>query len=307
MSPPTSSAIVFSYGDGDGVRRLLPVLLASGADRVGVVTEGDEDLAGSLESLGGPRLRVFHGAERLGKARAYNQVVPWAQETEVTFLISADVGFPCTTLRRMLEEFADPRVGVVVPRVLPQPAETAAERVGAVLWHLHDLQLSTRVGGREDIHGGEVVALRRSLVVPLPENVVNDDAYLCLRAVQQGLCVRYCRDAVVRNVTPSTLRGLCVQRRRVNFGHRQLNGMGMRPRILTTMMPDEAQTVLSVMGRFARSHPGELPYLAILLGLETYSQALAWGDARRRKDHSRWAMVPRRTPAPMVRPHAPHS
>jgi hypothetical protein len=55
----------------------------------------------------------------------------------------------------------------------------------------------------------------------VPE-LINEDAFLCLRAEVNGLSVNYLKDGEVHNLVPSNPMNLFQQRRRVNFGHIEL-------------------------------------------------------------------------------------
>ena len=260
-----------------------------------MAVEGDPSQADYLFRLRDPRLVVSYLPGREGKARAYNRILPLLEGAPIVFLVSADVTLQAEIFAEVLRLFEDPQMGVVVPRVQPSPTGTLAGGVGKLLWDLHDLQLSALSDGSRNVHGGEFVAIRGELLVPFPEDLINDDAYLCVHAIKQGFRLHYARGVVVRNEVPRTLKELFNQRRRVSYGHWQLSHMGYRPAILTHMLTDDLRAALRILTRSVRTYPEDLPYMPVLLLEESYAVLLSRGDRKGEIDHTKWTMVPRVT------------
>lgn len=261
-----------------------------------MAADGDPSQEEYLRTVHDPRLIVSFRAEREGKARAYNRVLAHLTSSPLVFLVSADVGVDPSVFGHMMAHFHDPRLGVAVPRVQPSNSGTMATRVARVLWDLHDVQLGALPSDSQNVHGGEFVAIRGELLTPFPENLINDDAYLCVQAIKRGFRLRYAREVVVQNEVPRSLRELLRQRRRVNYGHWQLSELGLRPAILTSMFTQDLRSAFRILARSVREYPQDIPYLPALALEEGFAIVLSHADRHGPTDHTKWAMVERESP-----------
>jgi cellulose synthase/poly-beta-1,6-N-acetylglucosamine synthase-like glycosyltransferase len=280
--------VVFAYDEESALRRCIPALLASPVEEVLVMYGGSDGSRAYLESLGDPRLRLEYEAHRAGKWRAYNRAVERVRG-DLVFLVSGDITFSPSVLERLRSRFA-PDVGVAFPRVLPTNVHNAVSQMAGALWDVHDRQIRAceRVG--LPIHGGELQAVRRSLLEPI-EGVINEDAYLCLRAAERGYRIVYDREAVVYNTVPETLPDLLRQRRRVNYGHRQLAASGLDPSTLDRLIWERPDLCLGVLGRAVADKPQNAVRLPLLAALELVALVRGNRDFARGVDHGRWSLV----------------
>ncbi len=287
-APRSTSAVVFAYEEEPALRRGLPALLGSPVDEIVVMYGGHDGSGAFLESLRDPRLRLEYEAERIGKWRAYNRAIEQVRG-EVVFLISGDVRFGPDLVDRLLGRFT-PDTGVVFPRVVPTNGGTMLGRLGRTLWDVHDRQIVDFGARGLPVHGGELQAVRRTLLEPL-DGVINEDAYLCLRAVERGYRVVYDRSTVVYNTVPETVADFFRQRVRVNYGHRQLAAAGLRPSTLDRLVFEEPGACLGVLGRVVADRPANAVRLPLLAGLELVAHTQGERDYRHGVDHGRWSLV----------------
>lgn len=287
-SPLRSSAVVFAYDEEAELRRCIPSLLASSVDEVLVMYGGHDGSRAYLESIRDPRLHLEYETLRAGKWRAYNLAIERVRG-EIVFLISGDISFSPAVLERLRSRFT-PEVGVVFPRVIPTNVHSLVSRLGQALWDVHDLQILACAERGLPIHGGELQAVRRSLLEPL-NGVINEDAYLCLRAVGRGYRVLYDRDAVVHNTVPETVDDLLRQRVRVNYGHRQLSDAGLDPSTLDRLIWERPDLCLRVLGRAVVDRPSNAVCLPLLATLELVALVRGNRDFSRGVDHGRWSLV----------------
>jgi cellulose synthase/poly-beta-1,6-N-acetylglucosamine synthase-like glycosyltransferase len=290
--PPGSalrtSAVVFAYDEESSLRRCIPSLLASPVEEVLVMYGGDDGSRAYLESLGDPRLRLEYEAHRSGKWRAYNRAVERVRG-DLVFLVSGDIAFSPSVLERLRSRFV-PDVGVAFPRVLPTNVRNAVSQMAGALWDVHDRQILACERAGLPIHGGELQAVRRSLLEPIA-GVINEDAYLCLRAAERGYRVVYDRETVVYNTVPETLPDLLRQRRRVNYGHRQLSASGLDPSTLDRLIWDRPDLCFGVLGRAVADKPQNAVRLPLLAALELVALVRGNRDFVRGVDHGRWSLV----------------
>jgi cellulose synthase/poly-beta-1,6-N-acetylglucosamine synthase-like glycosyltransferase len=189
----------------DGFRLVEIVVVASGC------TDRTEELVreGAREDA---RVRLISQPKREGKASAVNLFLRSARG-ELIILESADTLPSAYTLQRLLEPFADPKVGMTGAH--PRPVDSGRRFMGYsthFLWWMHH-NLALR---RPKL--GELVAFRR-IVESIPEDTAVDEAAIEAAVSRAGLAIAYAPNAIVHNKGPETLREYLVQRRRIVAGH----------------------------------------------------------------------------------------
>lgn len=287
---------MFAYNNAAGLRRLLPEVLATSVEEVIVMYGGTDDTRSVLDSFSDPRLMAVFEEERTGKWDAFNRGVGRATG-DVVFLVSGDVQLGPDAFPRLLHRIVG-GAGVAFPRVEPSNVHSWVTRVGARLWSLRDAQHAeaTRLG--LTVHGGELQAVRRELLETIPP-IINEDAWVCLRAAERGYSVVYEREAVVSNVVPETFRDLLAQRTRINFGHFQLWQAGYLPSTLDTLLVRRPGLFVRIFWKSILAHPRELGTIPVLAFLEGIALVRGYVDHRRGRDYTRWQLLgsTRRSPA----------
>ena len=69
---------------------------------------------------------------------------------------------------------------------------------------------------------GEMIALRKEIFAPIPDGIINDDAYLALYTLRSGFRVIYEPEAVCWETSAQSMRDEVIRRRRINTGRFQL-------------------------------------------------------------------------------------
>jgi len=266
----------------------LPALLASSVDQIVIMYGGADGSRAYVESLKDPRIHAEFEPIRAGKSRAFNRAIEVVRG-EIVFLISGDVRFTPETLDHLLLQFT-PEVGVVFPRVVPANISNTVTQLGETLWDIHDAQIVECRRRGMTIHGGELQAVRRGLLEPL-EGVVNEDAYLCLRAGKRGYHVLYDRDAVIFNTVPESMGELMAQRSRINYGHRQLADSGHEPSTLDRLVWTRPEICVRVLARSIADRPINLIRLPFLALVEWMALSRGNRDFVRHIDYSRWTLI----------------
>ncbi len=285
---PRTSAIVFAYEEEAALRQSLPSLLASKVDEIVIMYGGADGSRAYVESIRDPRVYAEFEPLRAGKWRAFNRAIEIVRG-DIVFLVSGDIRFDSAVLEHLRQQFSD-NVGVVFPRVVPTNIGNSVTQMGAALWDLHDGQIveCRRLG--LPIHGGELQAVRKTILEPI-DRVVNEDAYLCLRAWKRGFRVIYDRDAVISNTVPETMAEFIAQRSRVNYGHRQLASVGQDPSTLDRLVWTRPDICLRVVVQAVWDRPVNalrLPFLALV---ELVALTRGRRDFARRVDYSRWTLI----------------
>ncbi len=281
------TAIIFSYNDGDLVLSPLRSVLQSDVDQV-FLLYGGKSVSEEVERIEDTRLIKVKEKDRKGKVRALNSISSNIGG-DLVYLISGDVSFDPSLIKKCEKAFAG-TTGVVTVRVEPKNTARFTEKMGSLMWDMHDLQLSylSRMG--VNVHGGEFLCVRKGLLRDLPE-VINEDAFLCIKAAKSGLSVVYLEDGEVFNLVPSNLMDLFQQRRRVNFGHLELQKIGWDPRIMDTLVFSETHLFLELFVTFLKERKWSLLTLIGAIGVEAIANLSARTDYFFGKDHRKWNMV----------------
>ena len=283
------TAVIFSYNDGNLVLSPLKSVLESDIDQV-FLLYGGENVSPEIEKIEDMRLIKVLEKERKGKVSALTSIVPNIGG-DIVFLLSGDITFDPLLIKKCEDSF-EGTTGVVTVRVVPSNSSHYTEKVASLMWEMHDLQLSYLSGSGNNVHGGEFICARKELLFDIPE-VVNEDAYICIRAPKAGLSVVYLGDENVRNMVPSNPMDLFQQRRRVNFGHIEIRKIGWDPMIMDTLMFSDTSLFLKIFIKFLRERKWDLLTLLGAISIEIISNVSARMDLLLGKDHIRWTMVKR--------------
>ena len=285
------TAIIFSYNDGDLVLSPLKSVLKSDVDQVFLLYGGDP-IPEEINRIQDNRLIKVLEKERKGKVKALNSISSNILG-DIVFLISGDVSFDPSLIKRCEDSFTG-TTGVVSVRVLPSNTRNYTEKIGALMWEMHDLQLSILSESGINVHAGEFLCVRKGLLRDLPE-VINEDEFLCIEAANNSLSVKYLKDQEVHNYVPSNLVDLLQQRRRVNFGHIEIEKIGWDPRIMDTLVFSETPLFLVIFSTFLKQKKWNVATLFGAVSIEILANLSARMDSYFGKDHRKWTMVKRET------------
>jgi cellulose synthase/poly-beta-1,6-N-acetylglucosamine synthase-like glycosyltransferase len=241
-----------------------------------VVSNGSRDATlGVLDQLAG-RVMAF-AIPAGGKAGALN-VAAAAASGEILVFADARQQFAADAVRRLVEPFADPRVGAVSGELIldtesaagPADEDAASSTVGegVGLYWRYEKWLRRR---ESDVHSmlgatGAIYAMRRSLWRPLPPDTLLDDVLAPMRAVLAGRRVVFAPKARAFDRASRDAATEERRKRRTLAGNYQL--LWLEPRLLVPgLNPVWLQFVSHKVGRLL------VPYA--LLGLAVSSAALA--------------------------------
>jgi cellulose synthase/poly-beta-1,6-N-acetylglucosamine synthase-like glycosyltransferase len=281
---------ICAYNEERNIANVLKAITPqiSSTDEIIVVASGCTDSTVKVvRAFDDKRILLIEEDRRRGKAAAVNQILKYARG-EYIFLLSADTVPSKKAVSLMTSEFSNQKVAVTIAH--PVPTNHKVGLIGYLAhlyWRLHDRTLRTLSERGELIHGGELMAVRKSVVEKLPAEVVNDDAYLEMEAGKRGYELRYCPDALVYMKAPNSLFELITQRRRVLYGHYQLRDLtGIYPHALEPMLYHSPMTVAKVLHEELREYP-TLRFLAAL-GVELIANSLAQLDRFMGRGHAVW-------------------
>lgn len=174
--------------------------------RLLVGTDGCSDrTAAAVRDYVSSRVHLIEQCERRGKTAMLNRLAA-ESDAEVLVFTDADSMFSPDAIRRLVDSFADPAVGLVTGRTAYVSSTGDAEEVRGMYVRFENLVKSaeSRLGGVVGADGA-IYALRRSLFEPIPEKFIND-FYHPIQVVVQGFRAVYQPKAVCREVAVESVK-----------------------------------------------------------------------------------------------------
>lgn len=164
-----------------------------------------------------------------GKCRALNTAIPEAKH-DILFLTDVRQELEPKCLRELVSYYADPTVGAVSGELLIRPSGNSGARDVGLYWR-YETWIRDQLSSIDSMFGatGPVYTIRRSLTVPIPEDILLDDMYLPLAAFFRGYRLVMAKGAVAWDY-PTTAQTEFVRKIRTLAGNFQL--LGHYPRLL---------------------------------------------------------------------------
>lgn len=176
---PTVSLIICAYNEAKDIRRKLEEVrgLDYPADRLQVIVASDGSTDGTDDIVRefAPAVELLRVEPRAGKTNAQNHAVQHARGDILAFS-DVTTEYPRESLRRMIENFADPSIGCVGGDLIygNQPKNPSAE--GRALFWSYERQLRLWESQVHSMIGtaGCAYAMRRALYLPLDAGAISD-------------------------------------------------------------------------------------------------------------------------------------
>ncbi|QDT52959.1 Poly-beta-1,6-N-acetyl-D-glucosamine synthase [Caulifigura coniformis] len=189
----TISVILVAYNEAGRMTARLANVLASTAEpqvlEILIGSDGSTDATAAISSAY-PDSRVcgFEFTDRRGKPSVINDLVAHARGDILLFLDARQDLGP-DAVARLLENFADPAVGVVSGELVfrrDTASGTAAEGVG--FYWTYEKMIRTAEARYRSVPGatGAFYAMRRELFRPIPAQTILDDVVIPMQAVERG-------------------------------------------------------------------------------------------------------------------------
>lgn len=216
------TVVVAARNEATRIRRRIDNLLASHfpADRlvILVVDDGSNDGTARIASaVGDERVRVLRLPQPLGKAGALNRAMQRV-ETPLTVFADSRQTFGPFAIRRLVNAFADPSVGLAAGRLELDKTETTG-----LYWRVETaLRRAESVLGWAHGASGAIYAIRTRLFVPLPEDLLLDDVWTPLHIARQGHRLVFVDDAIATEPTTTSARSEFRRKIRTLSGNWQL-------------------------------------------------------------------------------------
>ena len=247
-------------------------------------TDGTEEIV-RRRAASDDRVELIVQQQRRGKASALNEILH-RYTGSVLVLANADSRLGVGALRALLTVFFDdPDTEVACGAPAPDGGGQGILRLAeAFEWEIHNdsLDLLSAENGKNHCCD-ELMAIRRGFVERLPQDLINDGAYIGALAGLRGRTVRFVPEARVYVRTPRDFPSLVRRRQRILRGHRQVQSLLHRlPNTFEELVKRNPRLAAAVMIRQVRRRPLSVVLLPLLaMPLEAVSLALAIVDGRR--------------------------
>jgi len=207
-------------------RDRLEILVASDGS-----TDSTESIVEDFAQQDG-RIHLLRSGGRMGKSGIQNLAVAQAQG-EILLFTDAETRMPANFLELVVEDFADPQVGLVAPTVHFGKFGDAISQGQGAYWRfeLSLRQMESDLGILATASGA-AMAVRRALYRPIPPEY-GDDCVIPLDVRLQGYRVTQDPRIVVSDEMPHTIEGEV--RARVRMTARNWGGMLSRPGVLNPL------------------------------------------------------------------------
>jgi cellulose synthase/poly-beta-1,6-N-acetylglucosamine synthase-like glycosyltransferase/peptidoglycan/xylan/chitin deacetylase (PgdA/CDA1 family) len=221
------SVIVPAYNEAANIRATVLSLVGGDHPAVEVIVVDDGSTDGTadiVERLGLPGVRVVR-QRNAGKPAALNTGIAYAR-SDLLVLVDGDTVFQPDTIHRLVQPFADPRVGAVSGN-----AKVANRRRLLGRWQHIEYVIGFNLDRRMyavlrcmPTIPGAVGAFRRAALLDsggVPGDTLAEDTDLTMAVHRAGWEVAYAERAIAWTEAPATLRQLWRQRYRWGYGTMQ--------------------------------------------------------------------------------------
>ena len=189
LEPSISVIIPVFNGEhllADKLRSVLAVDYPRSKMEIVVVSDGSTDSTDAVaESFAGEGIRLLR-VPRGGKPAALNASIPTVSG-EILLLTDVRQALAPDSVRRLMNCFADPEVGVVSGELIILSGKSREEAQIGLYWRF-ETWMRDQLGLVDSMFGatGPFYAIRRDLAVKIPPDMLLDDVYLPLSAFFRG-------------------------------------------------------------------------------------------------------------------------
>ena len=226
---PALSVFVPAFNEESVIGQRVENLLAQDypRDRFEIVVGSDcstDRTSDVVRSCASPGVRLVEFSERKGKLGMIDETVP-RLSGEIVVITDANVRMEADALRRIAEQFADPRVGAACGNLELSPPPQGVNYAREIRYQLAEISLKRAMGKLGMVIGvlGGFYGFRRALFRPIGQPPCNDDLLIPMAVMAQGYRVVFAENA--RATEPASSSGGEAFRRRVRLMPYNLNAI----------------------------------------------------------------------------------
>ena len=159
------------------------------------ITDGSDDGSDEYIRKKYPQVLVWHEPERKGKAAALNRAISLSN-AEILVFCDANTMLNKEALVNIVKYFNDNKVGVVAGEKQVFNCNTSAGSGESLYWKYESWLKKLNSRFYSSIGAvGELFAVKKSLISPLPEDTIVDDFVLSMEIAHKGYIIKYASDA----------------------------------------------------------------------------------------------------------------
>lgn len=226
---PTVSILVAAYNEEDVIAQKLDSCIALNypKDKLEIIVVSDGSIDQTVDIVGRYAGRhsevIFIPKEvREGKSRALNTGAERATG-DILVISDANAMLDPDAIRLLVRNFADPQVGCVSgSRHLLSGENGGIEKSSGLYWRYESAikRWESKTGSTVGVLGS-MLAIRQTLFRPIPSDIINDDFYIMLSALNGGQRKIYEPEAVCGAYASQSTRQEKVRRKRISAGRFQ--------------------------------------------------------------------------------------
>lgn len=165
------------------------------------------------------KIHIIRQPKRLGKASAINAGLQKCKGN-IVVLTDADAKLEKESVKELVKNFADPEVGAVVGNLTIMSGKSVVGKMNHLFFQIFRQKVRLLESNFDSVSflSGELCAFRKSLLVFLEEDVINDDRHILLKIRGMGyrcVCEPLSR---VYEATPAGFSAQITQKRRTTAG-----------------------------------------------------------------------------------------
>lgn len=235
------------------------------------------------------RVMLIHEAYRSGKIEAVNRIIENGIGSYLIFVNADAVPEPGALSKLLSKLRSDPSAGSVSACPTFIPSGDLTSWVLEFMWNIHNVS-SLRLNhlGLSNHASDELMAVRSEALVQLPDDVINDGAYISGHAFGRGYRVLFVGSAKVGIDVPMTVFQLVEQRRRILFGHSRVwKRLGKPPLTIESLIVRNPMLSISLLVSTITSRPRRLLVVPVAVVIESVATILSIKDGLSASDRHR--------------------
>ncbi len=231
--------------------------------------------------------------ERNGKAHAINLALE-KDNSDIIVVHSADCLTNYKSIKNILTKFKEDSVGGVIPISHPLISKNSlVEKISATSCLL--LNETIKKLDFEDsllTLGNDIYAFRRECLNIIPENIVNEDAFIAIVLKSRGYKIKLANEAITYINTTKKLSEYLKQRERINYGH-ELNYRisKVRTSSFRWILIYKPFKAMKIIKEFIKNYKELSFYLFLLVYIEMVSIIIYKINLFSKKDYIRWSIA----------------
>jgi poly-beta-1,6-N-acetyl-D-glucosamine synthase len=193
---PSITLVIAAYNEEGAILRKLENTLKLEYPRellqIIVAADGSDDRTVEIvKGFAAQGVQLSYDPARLGKMSAINRAMQHACY-EIVVFSDANNDYAQDVLLEIARPYSDPHVGAVTGSKLILKEGSLLGEADGLYWKYESFvkRMENRIGCCMGV-SGEIFSLRRSLFVPPPSKMVNDDFYMAMDVIQCGYSVVY--------------------------------------------------------------------------------------------------------------------